>query len=667
MAPLPTIDFDEVTWEQDKRGMRVILGRGAGSIVYAGTLRGQRVAMKAEDVCPWEEEAWMKATRLYYLRGTACSNVVAVHGIIVESNLDHDDITTTHYIVMERLAGTMRGLLLTRGATYADAGLELRLALLTNVANGLASLHAGSVISGDINPENVLLSASTPPVAKLPHRTVWRLPWSKTGTTTVPTTEYKPPLVYMDPLLFDSSATITMASDVYSFGIMAWEVLTGLVPFQADYAAALPLIYDVATTVLEAHVCGPHGKRPPLAALVERGVPLAIVAVVQSCWAPEQAHRPSMAAVHRSLVAAAAALPAPPAPARVPTPAPAPAPVPPTHASLSVPIVLPVPPAGSGSGGGGGSSGSGDGTSDIAINFDDVVWDRGRGGFPVVIGKGAFGIVYAGVLHGQPVAIKAEELRAGAEEAWLQATRLHMRATSPHIVAARGIIVDREGDKVTHYIVMERLVGTMTARLLTPGGAHYGADLALRLQLLADVASGLAYLHSCCVIHADIKPDNVLLSASTPPVAKLADFGGSVLRREGSKTRETLMGERGTLVFMDPRLIDPTGSIRTSSDVYSFGVLAWQVLSGLEPYEAEIMAVLPRPATGPQFVEALRRHVLSGGRPPAAALVERGVSPDVVVLVESCWAPAQGDRPTMADVQRALEAAVAAVARVPAR
>jgi len=107
--------------------------------------------------------------------------------------------------------------------------------------------------------------------------------------------------------------------------------------------------------------------------------------------------------------------------------------------------------------------------------------------------------------------------------------------------------------------------------------------------------------------------------------------------------------------------------MRTHGEVDAVGVLAGQVVGGLEPYEAEMMAVLPRTATGPQLVEALRRRVLSGGRPPAAALVERGVSPDVVVLVESCWAPAQGDRPTMADVQRALEAAVAAVARVPAR
>jgi len=173
------------------------------------------------------------------------------------------------------------------------------------------------------------------------------------------------------------------------------------------------------------------------------------------------------------------------------------------------------------------------------LEYSDVVWDLDGRGKPVVLGNGSFGIVYAGMLHGQPVAIKAEVLRPGNEEAWMKAVRLHYTAigTCPHIVAVRGIFVDREGGNVTHHIVMERLAGDMRELLLTRGSAHYGADMALRLRLLADVAGGLAYLHTSSVIHADVKPDNVLLTAVTPrspaPVAKLADLGCSVQRRPG--------------------------------------------------------------------------------------------------------------------------------------
>jgi len=310
---------------------------------------------------------------------------------------------------------------------------------------------------------------------------------------------------------------------------------------------------------------------------------------------------------------------------------------------------------GSGSGGGGGTDIS------MVLPYDDVTWERDGRGDKVIIGRGAFGIVYAGVLHGQPVAIKAEVLEVGDEEAWLTAVRLQKSATCPHIVAVHGIVVDRFGGKVTHLSVMERLAGTMSELLLMPGGAHHGADMALRLQLLADVAGGLAYLHSREIIHTDVNPDNVLLTAVTPrsphPAAKLADFGSSMLH-VGSETRNTLLGERGTLLYMDPRLFDPAISITTASDVYSFGMMAWQVLSGLQPYDVEMKATLPT-ATVPQKVEALRRYVLGGGRPPVAALVKCGVPTAVVALVQVCWAPEQAARPAMADVHRALEMAAA--------
>jgi len=324
---------------------------------------------------------------------------------------------------------------------------------------------------------------------------------------------------------------------------------------------------------------------------------------------------------------------------------------------------------GSGSGSGGASGGAGGGVvadlSIMTLNYDDVVWDRNKRGDKVILGRGAFGIVYTGRLHGQPVAIKAEVLKEGEEvEAWMKAARLHYTATCPHIVSVHGIIVDHDDSGTTHHLVMERLAGTMTDLLLTRGGAHYGADMELRLALLADVASGLAYLHAASVIHADVKPDNVLLTAPTRrfpnPAAKLADFGSSVLRRVGTRTRGTLVGERGTLVYMDPVLLDRSASITAASDVYSFGVMAWQVLSGLQPYKAEMTAAAP--TSEDDAVLLLKAHVCgpSGKRPPAAALVERGVPPAVVALVESCWAPTQAARPAMAAVQRALEAAATA-------
>ena len=306
---------------------------------------------------------------------------------------------------------------------------------------------------------------------------------------------------------------------------------------------------------------------------------------------------------------------------------------------------------------------------EFSVPFTDIVWEKDEDGERVELGRGAFGIVYAGRLHGQHVAVKVEAIDDPTNAAgWTKTVVLAMRARCPHITTMLGAVVRApKGGKTAYYTVMERLAGTLTALLLTPGGAYYDADVALRLMLLADVAGGLAYLHAASVIHADVKPDNVLLTAVTPrspfPAAKLADFGSSVQRRAGSKTHESMLSPRGTLLYMDPVLLHPTtatASIRPASDVYSFGVLAWQVLAGCTPYEAELVATLPPDATVAQWTEALRQRVLGGKRPPVAALVERGVPKPVVALVEACWAPAQASRPAMADVHRALEAAAVA-------
>ena len=273
--------------------------------------------------------------------------------------------------------------------------------------------------------------------------------------------------------------------------------------------------------------------------------------------------------------------------------------------------------------------------------------------------------MFAGQLHGQPVAIKYEVIdNPDGAAGWTKTAVLHMRAKCPHIILMHGAVVRKPttGGSTAYYSIMERLAGTLTKLLLTRGGAHHDADMELRLALLADVAGGLAHLHAASVIHGDVKPDNVLLSSSTPPVAKLTDLGSSVLRREGAEIRETMMGERGTLMYMDPRLFNPAAAITAASDVYSFGVMAWQLLSGLVPYEADLIATLPPSATGLQTVDALRRHVLGGGRPPVAVLVECGVPPSIVTLVESCWAHEQASRPTMAAAQQALRAAAAVFA-----
>jgi serine/threonine-protein kinase len=105
-----------------------------------------------------------------------------------------------------------------------------------------------------------------------------------------------------------------------------------------------------------------------------------------------------------------------------------------------------------------------------------------------------------------------------------------------------------------------------------------------RLRLLLQVAEAVAFAHSRLVLHRDLKPGNMLVTANGD--VRLLDFGIAKLM-EADTARETeLTGAAGralTLEYASPEQIrgEPLG---TASDVYSLGVVAFEVLAGARPY-----------------------------------------------------------------------------------
>jgi serine/threonine protein kinase len=101
---------------------------------------------------------------------------------------------------------------------------------------------------------------------------------------------------------------------------------------------------------------------------------------------------------------------------------------------------------------------------------------------------------------------------------------------------------------------------------------------AARYQIALGVARGLAYLHErCrdCIIHCDIKPENILLDASFFP--KVADFGmAKLLGREYSLVLTTM---RGTAGYLAPEWISGV-AVTPKVDVYSYGMMLLEIISG---------------------------------------------------------------------------------------
>ncbi|KAL6888912.1 hypothetical protein ACP4OV_009938 [Aristida adscensionis] len=99
-----------------------------------------------------------------------------------------------------------------------------------------------------------------------------------------------------------------------------------------------------------------------------------------------------------------------------------------------------------------------------------------------------------------------------------------------------------------------------------------------RYQIALGVARGLAYLHeSCldCIIHCDIKPENILLGDSFVP--KIADFGmAKFLGRDFSRVLTTM---RGTIGYLAPEWISGV-AITPKVDVYAYGMVLLEIISG---------------------------------------------------------------------------------------
>jgi non-specific serine/threonine protein kinase/serine/threonine-protein kinase len=126
------------------------------------------------------------------------------------------------------------------------------------------------------------------------------------------------------------------------------------------------------------------------------------------------------------------------------------------------------------------------------------------------------------------------------------------------------------------YLVMDYIDGVPIDRYC----ADRGLSIEERVALLAQVCAGIAHAHQRFVIHCDIKPENILVTADG--TVKLLDFGIAKLLL-GSTAMSIF--RPGTPTYASPEQLrgDP---ITAASDVYAIGVLAYVILTGSWPYPA---------------------------------------------------------------------------------
>lgn len=222
------------------------------------------------------------------------------------------------------------------------------------------------------------------------------------------------------------------------------------------------------------------------------------------------------------------------------------------------------------------------------------------------IGKGTFGNVFVGLnaSTGERFAVKQIGLVDGsrAEVARLEREILLMkRLRHKHIVQYLGTARD------THalFIFMEYVPGGSIASML----GQYGAfGEALTRRLVAQIVSGIAYLHSMGIIHRDVKGANVLVTNNG--IAKLADFGCSRqlqdLQTAASVSLEnSLKNITGSVPWMAPEVIKQSGRLPKAADVWSLGATIIEMATAAHPW--------------PEFSNQLAAlfHVATSTQPPS--------------------------------------------------
>jgi tRNA A-37 threonylcarbamoyl transferase component Bud32 len=199
-----------------------------------------------------------------------------------------------------------------------------------------------------------------------------------------------------------------------------------------------------------------------------------------------------------------------------------------------------------------------------------------------VIGKGAYGSVYRAfdTDEGHFVAVKELEVRRAPDETFASDYVRELVSEFELLIAARhDNIVSVEALDISKperpRIVMEWM----------PGGSIQGALKLTKTGFketvvafyLKQALAGLAFLHSRNIVHRDIKPGNMLLSAAG--VVKLSDFGTSRLIKADSMQTGTVVG---TIPFLAPECFK--GTYSTGSDVWALGCSALEMLTGRMPW-----------------------------------------------------------------------------------
>lgn len=229
------------------------------------------------------------------------------------------------------------------------------------------------------------------------------------------------------------------------------------------------------------------------------------------------------------------------------------------------------------------------GPNELAASGERQVDALGRYKILGELGRGGCGVVYRALdpSIGRIVAIKTILTRletssdGDSRERFRREARSAGKLSHPNIVTVYDF--SDTGDPM--FIAMEYIEGRTLAEFLS----NNPIELRFALRVLRSAADALDYAHSHQIVHRDVKPANFLIVEETGRV-KMTDFGiAKILGIQETLTDTGMLV--GTAHYMSPEQISGA-PITGRSDQFSLAVIAYQMLSGIRPFQGDTLASL---------------------------------------------------------------------------